>query len=190
MRIEIISAVEFDTAKERDRLSTAFEGAQRELLLSILERFEQGQFEALAKEAPTWPQGLAEFLHPVVYDVVKDTLQRLAAAGTGQGGQLSGREQMLRDLAGVPTVRGRYPQHRIVVAPDGREVFHNPNDVRVQHNYALVVLLSTTVALRKSVALLEQCLATDKVSPQVGEFLARHEALLASAEKVEKQLLD
>lgn len=204
MRIEVTQVLELDTALERQRIQTCFEGKEQSLLLSILDRFEKGQFQALAEEAPHWPEGTAQYLHSVVYDVLKDTRQRLQLhaglqALTEAGKPMEDRHADARAEMGLPplTVQAKYPRYAVVVSADGNPVFQNPNDVRVQHNYALHVLNSVADGLVKADTLLADVDNALAGTPHGAALAARvmhhrlaQERLLASARHVLAQLAE
>lgn len=82
MRIEITTLVELDLLAERKRIEEAFrkDPEVQAKLLSLVERFEQGQFEALADELATWPREELEYVHSDIFDVLKATRSRMLSA--------------------------------------------------------------------------------------------------------------
>lgn len=101
LRIEKTSLVMLDDVAERERLQTVFKGKTRELLLSILDRFVEGRFEELALVRADMGRETAEYLHPVIDDVLCDTLMRMARVAVASAKPEDNSELLSRQRAWV-----------------------------------------------------------------------------------------
>lgn len=186
MKIEKVTLVEFDTTKERQRIENVFKGKTKTRMLSILERFERGEFDALAAEVTDWSRDFAEGVHPVIGNTLGAIAERKAAQEhwpEGFGTGLSDHAKQLLDLRGEPVSPAGlpYPKFRMLPA----EGFINPNDVQQSHGYALHVLLSLAHGYLKTQEVLQQHAADN---PQLHQHLENSAALTAAAKKVRQQL--
>lgn len=188
MKIEKVTLIEFDTSKERQRILRGFEGELRTRLLELLEQFERGEFEALARERANWDRDFAECVHPVINDTLSALAERRVGLqhwpeGPGQG--LSEHARQLLELQGQPLGKEGLDYPKFKQLPADLSAFQNPNDVQQHHGYALHVLLSMTHGLLQARALLEAHAAGQ---PQVQQYLADTQALAKSAQVVLSQL--
>ncbi len=192
MKIEKTTLIEFDVVAERERIDSVFKGAERVALRTVVDRFELGEFEDLAREGVTWTREFAEFVHPVILGVLRDvTLRQHQVLLASQGNfpekhERSEREQMLLRLAGTPVGSDALSYPRFKRKYDPSEKFENPNDVEVQHSYCLHILASMTHGLVGAFNAMEDAQADPTA---VKNFLAKKHGLRESARQFYAQLL-
>ncbi len=101
LKIEKTTILLLDDVAERQRLETVFKGKTRATLLSVLDRFLQGRFEELALERANMSREMAEYLHPVIDDVLCDTLMRMARVAVANAKPEDNSELLQRQRAWV-----------------------------------------------------------------------------------------
>ncbi len=74
MLIERTTLLEFDEAAEARRLRAAFSGDALELMLALLQAFEQGRFVEAAARFQQLPAKLSACVHPLLGDVLSDVI--------------------------------------------------------------------------------------------------------------------
>lgn len=123
MRIEVTSIIEFDIARERERIDGAFAGQPRlqERLRAVLDRFAAGEFDALSGEVALWDREEQQYLHPRVFDVLAKVRVRTLTAGSleaiiEQRKNRSATTTMVADYEGEPSpeMAAQYPRFRIL----------------------------------------------------------------------------
>lgn len=194
MQILKTTLIEFDEKKERERLETNFKDDEvQPQLLALFDAFIAGDLATASKLGMELPKAAAEFLHMVVYGVIRDYIQQTSekkAYNLGEGkGELP--FDSLRDLEGGPTSVARFNYPRFTFRTRSLET-DSPNNVNTQHAYCLQMLQATRQTLMKSTEELSRAAYSDgaNVHGQVQENLEILEAAAGAAENDQGSLRD
>lgn len=86
MRIERLALFELDIDAERERLNRNFKGkAIRRPLLDVLDAFVALEWDRTHTILTELPRGAAEFLHPVIYEVMSKRAERNNVLAQSEG---------------------------------------------------------------------------------------------------------
>jgi hypothetical protein len=179
MKILKTDVIEFDEEAYRKRILYEFAGPMQERFLAMLNAFVKGDWEVAAGVRDALPghqQGYVPLVVRQVLDAhaVQQSRKQVVDEQLDSPGPFRTPDGVSFSRAGAV-----YPK-QYVLTPQAE--FVNPNDVRVQHGYALHVLYATRHALKKTTDLLR---ATGGSSPEVDERCDRSIALLKAAKGAE-----
>jgi len=182
MKILKTDVMEFDEQAYRKRILYEFAGPMQERFLIMLDAFIKGDWEAASVVRDALPGHQRGYVPLVIRQVldayaVRQSRQEVVSQQPDHTG-------WFRTPDGLKFSRATacYPKH-YVLAP--REDFVNPNDVRVQHGYALHVLYATRHALKTTTDLLKTMSGS---RPDVTERCGKNVAVLKAAKGAEDEL--